>query len=1356
MACFVVASLLLGICHIGMSLQDSSPHSHLQITEVMPRSNMTGGYTKLPWVEVTNFGRKVWNLTNSVIKFSPEDPATFRIYSHILLDSYETAVIHGGLDDLQASDEIRGAWELPDHVLVIGTQEFTPSSTSGLIHQANTTVSILDSQGALVSNVSWELAVPVGVSLQFSMHGEPLGLSTINVRGAWASSLAPNSDIGSPGLFTAAAADIVPGRPGSFPHGAVSYGRHSVFAATSTEGLGVELHRSDALNAPERIADTWRFNGSSNPQGLVEYNRAVYFSAQTPIHGREMWVYRGMDTTYFSPFEPELVADLLPGGASSDPRFMTVFDGGLYFTALGPSGRRELYFFDDDAANTEGPVNLDASDHLVLPEGPGFEDPQHLFTFHSPTDSIQGTGAGHLVFTAHTVTHGREIYVLDPGSTQPRMLADVCPGACSSDARDWFEHNGVLYFSADDGTHGREVWKYDGGFDVVGPAVLSSGQMGLVQDLEAGAGGSEPSDFTAWAGQLVFIATTSVFGRELFIVDLQSKVQLLTEALPGAASGEMESLLRYNGKLFATAIDSAGRRELYVWDGQERIRPVFFRPPRGTSAEGSILSGAQLWTGLDELLWVADDGASGQEIHKLYSRPDEGLNSCALDMRQFHFIVDPVNVATMQLSSQASCAVKLTLDGCAGCRLGETVVMDDRDPGGHFIVASAGNGVDAAGAVHVWGRRPYLGRAGRGAAFSWVHTQALDITHALPAADPNARCGASLSLSMSNLLVGCPGYSNGTGLVLLFELTRRLQWEHTWTFQSPEIHGEFGSAVSFDGQWAVIGAPTVRLPQYASVGKAFIFKLERASWQLNTVISALFPESLARLGHSVAVRGSNVVVAAPGWGGGSGRVHIYIYESASQRWMMPTQPFLTAPDGTTGSAFGQSIALSTNHLAVSAPMDSTAGARAGAAWVYYFADLLTFYVPQDKLVPHDAIPGDMVSRGGVSVTSSPPQVLVAGAVGDAAVAGSGAYTFARQNRQDHWWQQAAKVRPQDTDSSDEFGAAVAIASAVGVVSAPGDDTMGVDAGALYFIVPSNACLRFATLPWDTLFDNTGKSYLGGTFMCTAGQFEADAVVVGTSGSCSPCSNGPCAEGYFEQTQCTAKRDRTCTLCSPPCTAGMVETQPCATEHDRQCSTLGSAEAQRLAAGGRESCLLHGLCEELPPAVRGSTPHRTPTLQRLALTTLHTSLRGEQWRIKWDTRAMRDPCVHKWHGVLCDGDLNIVGLRLRQLGASGVLPASFGEHLAFMRSVDLSGNHISGLLPQSIAKMTLLRELRLGANFFSGAFPLWLNNMTHLFELDLTNIPMFKELTCDPQQSLDSLRNASAVVHIDQITIAALA
>ncbi len=1335
---------------------DSS--SHLQITEVMPRSNMLGTYSRLPWVEVTNLGRKQWNLTNSIVKFSPQGGNAFRVYNHILLDPYESAVLHGGLDAIEASDELQQAWSLPDTVLIIGTRSFSLDSIDALVELSNTSVSILDPAFRLISAVSWTNAPPRGVSLQFSQQSAPLVHSQLNVRGSWYS-LASSfgvADVGSPGLFIEAASDIRPGPAGSKPHNAVEFGGNLVLAATNSSQFGVELHQDNALFKHEAIADIWKGNESSSPADLTVFDNAVFFTAASQLEGRELWVYRGMSPKYFPPSIRHPVIDLLPGPASSNPADLVEFDSKLFFVAETPLGRRELHFYARTGLETGVVENLDAFDNLVLPGGPGFDLPESLFVHHASLDALYGTSTGRLVFTASTAAYGREIYVLDPGSTQPQMLVDLCPGPCSSSASDWFTFEGDLYFSADDGTHGRELWVYRGGFVGTGPALLSSGQFSVLLDIEPGAGSSDPSDFAVWQDNLVFLASTSATGRELFMRDAEGALQLLAEVREGTHSSEMESLITYNAKLYMTAVDSTSRRELYIVDGQRNVQPVYFRPPRGNSSEGSIADGTRIWQLLDELLWVADDGATGPELHKLYTLPDEGLDSCATDLRGVHFSQTAVNVAVMQLASHASCAMKLTLPDCAGCKLGKQVAMDNDDLGGHVIVASAEVPGRDTGAVHVWARLPAGSAAGRRAAYSWRHVQRLDIEQALPFVDSSSQCGASLALHHQSILVGCPGFNNRSGLALMFQLSKRGTWEHTWTFNPPQTSGTlFGDAVAMDKAWVVVGAPDMQVSCQANTsseqGSVSIFHQESSAWSLFS-----HETGAAAFGAAVAIKGNNVVIGSP-LEHGRGAVDMRIFIAAERKWKSPTVSKLRPISvGSYGSdtCFGSSVALSENHL-VAAALDTNVMKPQGVAYVYYYSDLLTFYVPQDRLAADDALawsPGasQVLEPSRVAVSSAPAQVLFSGALTSTSTAGHGAYTFARQDRQDHWWGQVAKIRPLEVDSTDDFGAAVAISGAVGVISAPGDDSAGVDAGALYFIVPANATLQFATLPWHMLYDKDGESYLGATFVCPSGEFEADTVFVGTSGSCQPCSSGACPSGHFEAAQCNAKRDRQCQVCSPPCTAGMIESLACSTEHDRSCVPVSSESAAAVEAGGVEDCVILGLCEAVPPAQASEVRQRTPTLQKFDLVTLHEALQGDLWALhaRWDTGYNSDPCTAKWYGVTCDTDLNVIALRLSSVRARGIIPSGFGEHLKSLRLLDLSNNAITGPFPKGLQSIKALRELNIAKTHFSDAGALqWFENMNHLLMFNALQVDALSRL--NQTELLSIFENSGTEIHITQ-------
>jgi ELWxxDGT repeat protein len=68
---------------------------------------------------------------------------------------------------------------------------------------------------------------------------------------------------------------------------------------------------------------------------------------------------------------------------------------------------------------------------------------------------------GRVVFSAGEEVHGREIWQSDGTEAGTTMIADICPGTCTSVPRLLRAAGGALYFAADDGS-GSQAWRSDG------------------------------------------------------------------------------------------------------------------------------------------------------------------------------------------------------------------------------------------------------------------------------------------------------------------------------------------------------------------------------------------------------------------------------------------------------------------------------------------------------------------------------------------------------------------------------------------------------------------------------------------------------------------------------------------------------------------------------------------------------------------------------------------------------------------------------------------------------------------------------------------------------------------------------
>lgn len=141
---------------------------------------------------------------------------------------------------------------------------------------------------------------------------------------------------------------------------------------------------------------------------------------------------------------------------------------------------------------------------------------------------------GALFFSAETDAEGREPYRGDDADVG--LLADVCPGAGSSDPRGFAAPEGVALFSASDcgTTYGRELWK------------AAAATAEIAADIEPGPASSNPGRVVEADGVVYVTASGrdadgSRVGNELFAFDGVAAT-LVVDQNPGSASAQITFL----------------------------------------------------------------------------------------------------------------------------------------------------------------------------------------------------------------------------------------------------------------------------------------------------------------------------------------------------------------------------------------------------------------------------------------------------------------------------------------------------------------------------------------------------------------------------------------------------------------------------------------------------------------------------------------------------------------------------------------------------------------------------------------------------------------------------------------------
>ncbi|MFO0842660.1 MAG: ELWxxDGT repeat protein [Gemmataceae bacterium] len=352
-----------------------------------------------------------------------------------------------------------------------------------------------------------------------------------------------------------------------------------------------------------------------------------------------------------------LVADVLPGAASSAPRDFANVSGALYFSAQDPTGGLGVYRSDGTAAGTKllknvGPLGAEARAYTALGSNVYFSAYGYLWkTDGTPKGTAQLALVGPQAITAMGVKMyfgASELWVSDGTAKGTKLLKDIDPtthtvvdrGAGhgepktyqapnNSDPAGFVVLNNTLLFAASEGTHGRDLWRSDGtapgttlvkdlpgapeGLTVLGGAAYFAANGGLWRTDGTAAGTSllrgigfdgGISGLTVVGSTLYFRVATWPGGAELWKSD-------------GTAAGtvpvaniDAANLTNVGGRLFFTGTDAAGGSEPWTSDGTAagtvRVKDI---NPGGASSNPDSLTNVN-----GRLYFAADDGASGREL----------------------------------------------------------------------------------------------------------------------------------------------------------------------------------------------------------------------------------------------------------------------------------------------------------------------------------------------------------------------------------------------------------------------------------------------------------------------------------------------------------------------------------------------------------------------------------------------------------------------------------------------------------------------------------------------------------------------------------------------------------------------
>jgi len=298
--------------------------------------------------------------------------------------------------------------------------------------------------------------------------------------------------------------------------------------------------------------------------------------------GRELWASDG---------SPQGTFRAVNSASHSDPQYLCVFDGALFFGAMSEHGR-ELHRFSKEDEDGRGVMRLVAD----VRRGPDGSDPKYLQScgnvlWFVANDGLRGDelyasdgGLGYLNRDAGDSANDNVLYE-QRGESGTRLARDIRPGKGSSSPDHFVCLNNVLLFAASDDGHGRELWRAAWA-DLTDSTTL---QVTRVADVHQGAGSSSPEYLAVLHNKVYFSADDGRVGRELWKTDgTKAGTRLVADARLGSLGSSPRYLTRLDNRLFYVArtpdpadevdrsIEAPVATRLWATDGtRANTKPVF-------------------------------------------------------------------------------------------------------------------------------------------------------------------------------------------------------------------------------------------------------------------------------------------------------------------------------------------------------------------------------------------------------------------------------------------------------------------------------------------------------------------------------------------------------------------------------------------------------------------------------------------------------------------------------------------------------------------------------------------------------------------------------------------------------------
>ena len=333
-----------------------------------------------------------------------------------------------------------------------------------------------------------------------------------------------------------------------------------------TSATGAELWRTNGTTT-SIVKDTVPGTGGSFFDDFFTHEGIIYFRYSNDEFGWELGQTNGTSSG-------TVLHNLAVGSADSAPSGFTPFAGRLFFSADS-----QLW----SLTATEAPAEFFA---------PNSSGDSYV---HSLT--VVGTL---MFFSATDGVDGRELWATTGDPTDPsatRQAYDIETGLGDSGPMWLTAFGSRVYFAATTGASGTELWSSNG-----------FGNASLVADINPGADSSDPNDLTVFAGALYLYANEGELWRvtDYISANRQSMVQLWDDVTDDYDTFFNVGLEVVGDKMYLqTGVLGAGRE--YAWmQAPAAPRSVVAPAITGTAKVSKILTGARgSWSGVPSAITSA-------------------------------------------------------------------------------------------------------------------------------------------------------------------------------------------------------------------------------------------------------------------------------------------------------------------------------------------------------------------------------------------------------------------------------------------------------------------------------------------------------------------------------------------------------------------------------------------------------------------------------------------------------------------------------------------------------------------------------------------------------------------------------